>query len=241
VITVSLDGDEQLNDEVRGIKGGFQRQIATFNALRRMPGISAALGVTLSRHNVGSFARTFEACAQVCPDLRIDEVHLNVAQVSGHYYGNDEDVSGDRTAIRQELQAYRRRRGVARTPHQILERAYLTRLDRFLQTGQTPMPCHALRSSCFIDPWGVVYPCISYSRPIGRLRETGMRLDPIWNARATQQVQQEIWQGQCPQCWTACEAYQSILGNVLAGRTLSRAPAPPTVPADSGATVDPVR
>jgi hypothetical protein len=54
-------------------------------------------------------------------------------------------------------------------------------------------------------------------------------------------VQQEIWQGQCPQCWTACEAYQSILGNVLAGRTVSKAPVPPAVAAGSDATVDPVR
>ncbi len=35
-------------------------------------------------------------------------------------------------------------------------------------------------------------------------------------------MQREIWRGQCPQCWTACEAYQSILGNVLAGRCPSR-------------------
>ena len=47
VITVSLDGDEQLNDEIRGIKGGFSRQVATFNALRRIPGITVVFGVTL--------------------------------------------------------------------------------------------------------------------------------------------------------------------------------------------------
>ena len=86
------------------------------------------------------------------------------------------------------------------------------------------MPCHALRASCFIDPWGTVYPCITYSRPVGRLRETGMRLDPIWNGPDARQLQREIWDGQCPQCWTACEAYQSILGNVLAGRWRSRRP-----------------
>ena len=57
------------------------------------------------------------------------------------------------------------------------------------------MPCHALRASCFVDPWGVVYPCITYSRPIGRLRDTGMRLDPIWNAADTRAVQGEIWRG----------------------------------------------
>jgi hypothetical protein len=48
-----------------------------------------------------------------------------------------------------------------------------------------------------------------------------MRLAPIWEALATNHLQREIWQGQCPQCWTACEAYQSILGNVLAGRLRS--------------------
>jgi radical SAM protein with 4Fe4S-binding SPASM domain len=77
------------------------------------------------------------------------------------------------------------------------------------------MRCHALRSSCFIDPWGTVFPCISYSRPLGRLRDTGMALDPIWRKAATAGVQREIWSGDCPQCWTACEAYQTILGNVL--------------------------
>jgi hypothetical protein len=69
---------------------------------------------------------------------------------------------------------------------------------------------------------------------MGRLRETGMRLDPIWNATQTAQVQDEIWNGQCPQCWTACEAYQSILGNALAFRR----PQPSRVPAcdESSAT-----
>ena len=45
--------------------------------------------MTLSAYNLGRFAETFEACARECPGLTIDDVHLNVAQVSGHYYGND--------------------------------------------------------------------------------------------------------------------------------------------------------
>ena len=61
VITVSLDGDEELNDDIRGIKGGFSRQVATFNALRRIPGITVVFGVTLSKHNLGRFTQTFDA------------------------------------------------------------------------------------------------------------------------------------------------------------------------------------
>jgi radical SAM protein with 4Fe4S-binding SPASM domain len=233
VVTVSVDGDEALNDDLRGIKGGFRCQMETFNALRRIPGIVTAFGMTLSAGNLGRFAQTFEACARECPGLTIDDIHLNVAQTSEHYYGNDqmEGITPDRRMARDELRDYRKLRGTARSPKQFLENAYLANLDAFLLTGQTPMPCHALRASCFIDPWGVVYPCITYSKPMGRLRETGMRLDPIWNAPETTGVQKEIWAGQCPQCWTACEAYQSILGNFLVGRD-RRPPLPIRLPGE---------
>jgi len=232
IVTVSVDGDEALNDEIRGIKGGFQRQMETFRAVRRIPGIEAALGMTLSTHNLGKFETTFAACARECPGLKVDDVHLNVAQRSGHYYGNaDMDaVAPDPMSARADMNRYRNLREPARSPRQLLENAYLKHLDRFLLTGRTPMPCHALRASCFVDPWGIVYPCITYSRPMGRLRDTGMRLDPIWNDARTAQVQDEIWKGQCPQCWTACEAYQSILGNALA----LRRPAPAVPVAGDG-------
>ena len=238
VVTVSLDGDEATNDDIRGIKGGFKRQVETFNGLRRIPGITTVFGVTLSAYNIGQFARTFEACREECPGLTINDVHLNVAQVSGHYYGNSglNGMRPDPAVVRKDLQEYRRLRGTATSPAQLLENTYLSYLDEFLQTERTPMPCHALRASCFIDPWGVVYPCITYTRPIGRLRETGMRLAPIWDAIETREVQREIWDGQCPQCWTACEAYQSILGNVLAGRCRTQPAARLLEPVDPSVT-----
>ena len=216
VVTVSLDGDQQRNDEIRGIKGGFERQIETFSALRRVRGIRAVLGMTLSRFNAGSYRETFAAVQKELGDLRPDEFHLNVAQTSDHYYGNaGEPIAASRDAISDDLDAYRRHARPIHTVSGLIERIFMNRMGAFLKTGVTPMPCHALRSSCFIDPHGIVFPCISYSRPLGSLRETGMDLAPIWARPETRNVQSEIWRGDCPQCWTACEAYQSILGNVV--------------------------
>jgi len=42
-ITVSTDGDEPLNDEIRGVPGGWRRQIETFRRLREIPGVTTAL------------------------------------------------------------------------------------------------------------------------------------------------------------------------------------------------------
>lgn len=226
VITVSLDGNEALNDDIRGVKGGFRRQIETFAALRRIRGIKTVLGMTLSSLNAGHFAETLEACRTYCPDLTIHDFHVNVAQMSGHYYGNAgmTHLRPQAAVLKQDLQLYRALQGMPTSVASWVERTYLNHLERFLDTGRTPMRCHALRSSCFIDPWGMVYPCITYDRPIGSLRTTDMNLAAVWNSEMARKVQAEIWSGSCPQCWTACEAYQSILGNVLPSWRLRAAP-----------------
>jgi radical SAM protein with 4Fe4S-binding SPASM domain len=233
IVTVSVDGDEHTNDDIRGIKGGFERQMETFAQLHRMSGIQAVLGMTLSRYNIGQVERTFDACRQRYQTLSWNDFHVNLAQVSQHYYGHAADdaaVVAPREMALDELRTYRRRRSRCGSLTQWIERRYLTQLEQYLDTGLTPMRCHALRSSCFIDPWGTVFPCISYTRPLGRLRNTDMGLEPIWAAAGTRGVQREIWQGDCPHCWTACEAYQSILGNLV--RPFDRGPAarPATTP-----------
>jgi radical SAM protein with 4Fe4S-binding SPASM domain len=226
VVTVSVDGNEALNDDVRGIRGGFKRQMATFLALRKLRGVRPVFGCTLSRYNVDRVKETFDACRDSIPGLTIADFHLNVAQRSSHF-------TAPRGPLRAAVAWYLAERGVAMSPEQLLESRYLARLDEYLDTGRTPMPCHALRSSCFIDPWGTVYPCISYEKPLGSLRDTGMSLDAIWSAAATADTQAEIWRGSCPQCWTACEAYQTILGNALAPWRRASATPPAEQPAPS--------
>ena len=215
VVTVSVDGNEALNDDVRGIKGGFRHQMETFNALRAIPRIRAVIGMTLSRFNAGRVEETFDAVRTECPGLGAGDFHVNFAQVSDHYYGNaGDDIAAPRDVAVRELKTYRSRRALDRSAPGWVEGQFLSGLERYLQSGRTPMPCHSLRSSCFIDPWGVVFPCITYTHPLGRLRDTAMQLAPIWDDDRTATTQREIWEGRCPQCWTACEAYHSILGNL---------------------------
>ena len=217
IVTVSIDGDQEINDHVRGIRGGYRAQIETFNALRKIPGLRAVFGMTLSTFNVGRFEETFRACQRDCPGLDISDFHLNIAQQSEHYYGNSDlpqiAPAVDRTIA--ELRVYRSMRGLPLSIPDWIEHEYLRHLETYLERPTVPMRCHSLRSSCFIDPWGTVFPCITYTRPIGTLRDTDMDLAPIWNAATTMGIQKEIWNGDCPQCWTACEAYQSILGNMI--------------------------
>ena len=112
------------------------------------------------------------------------------------------------------LRRYRAARRGPRGPVGWLEYTYLKKAEQYLDTGVTPMRCHALRASCFVDPWGQVYPCGMYDRVVADLREHDYDLGAIWRLSETRALQREIWDYRCPQCWTPCEAYQSIFGNL---------------------------
>ena len=218
IITVSTDGDEAMNDRIRGVEGGWRRQIETFRRLRELDGVHAVLGMTLSAANVDHFPVAFAVAKQEIPDLDYRDFHVNIVHESGHYLHNADLAlrqAVDPQALARATEDYARLRGLGWSPVNYLERAYLKRVRRYLETGRTPMRCHALRSSCFIDSWGNVFPCTIYDRKVGSLRETDYDLARIWQSDATAALQQEIWDYKCPHCWTPCEAYQSILGNVL--------------------------
>ena len=218
IITVSTDGDEVTNDRIRGIPGGWRRQIETFKRLREIPGVQTVLGMTLSKSNVQHFPVAFDAVKKEFPDLTYTDYHVNIVHESNHYFHNN-NLNGrskvELSDLADAVDEYSHLRGIARTPESFLERAYMKRVRRYLETGKTPVRCQALKSSCFIDPWGNVYPCTIYDRKVGSLRESNYDLSQIWNSQKTLSLQKEIWQYKCPHCWTPCEAYQSILGSSL--------------------------
>lgn len=217
ILTISMDGDEAVNDRIRGIAGGWRRQIETFKRLRAIPGVQTVLGMTVSALNAGQFAAAFQAAQREYPPLRTDDFHVNIAHVSPHYYGNaaSDLVTGSEKAMAEAIEAYRRSRSFPLGPVSFLEKQYLRRVGAYLASKRTPVRCQALSSSCFLDPSGAVYPCTMYDHLLGNIRQWGYDLAALWNSDEARRLQKEIWEFNCPQCWTPCEAYQSILGSLL--------------------------
>jgi MoaA/NifB/PqqE/SkfB family radical SAM enzyme len=217
IITISMDGDEGVNDRIRGIPGGWRRQIETFKRLREVPGVQTVLGMTVSALNVGQFEKTFAAAKNEYPPLTYDDFHVNIAHLSPHYFGNTgtDLISGSEKAMAETVENYLRARSYPLDPVSFLEKQYMKRVEKYLETKKTPIRCQALRSSCFLDPIGNVYPCTLYDRLIGNIRDWDYDLLALWNSDGAKLLQKEIWDFNCPQCWTPCEAYQSILGSLF--------------------------
>ncbi len=218
MITVSLDGDPETNAVVRGLEGGWERQVDTYARLHALPDVEVVLGMTLSAHNVDGYADALAAVQRRCPWVTARDFHLNVAHHSAHFYGNHDNPDirdDDPQRLAAAMTRYRHARGPVRSVVDLLEREYLRRVPAYLENGRAPMRCHALRSSCFLDPTGTLYPCITFDRPLGNIRDHGYRLAPLWDAAHTRETQAGIWAGRCPSCWTPCEAYPTLMGHAL--------------------------
>ncbi len=173
--------------------------------------------MTLQDANAGLFPETVRSAAQQIGDVRDDDFHVNVQHTSSHYYANTtRGAIRDAKAVLQGLRLVMPdRRSVIIDPVELMERRYRRLTERYLLTGRTPVKCQAFGASLFLDPAGTVYPCTIFDRPIGNLRDAGYALEQLWNDGRRQALRWEILQGCCPHCWTPCEAYPSMLANLL--------------------------
>jgi|SRR5271157_2334802 len=218
-ITVSLDGNREFHDKVRGIPGNYDRAIALFKRLtelrREHRAVLPVFGYTLSRINQGHFRDTFESVKEDIPGITHNDFHINLAQMSDNYYANaGEDILPDRHVALGELEYFfanlRKGSVVSR-----VEYAFIKRLIEFTKTGVPPMRCKSLDASVFVDSSGNVYPSIMWNRRLANLREIGYDLGRIWSGPAAREIREQIRKGKDPVHWTSCEAYQSIAGNLL--------------------------
>lgn len=222
LVSISLDGPPELHDRIRGLPGCWERAVATFSRLRerRSRRFSVYFGYTMQQANLEAFDETLAACRGALGTLWEDELHLNLAHVSELYYGNA-GFSGTpepAAAMRMLERAVAVRRGRAWEPVRYVERRYQRLARTYLSTGRTPILCQAATVSCFVDPTGNLYPCSSFTAPLGSLRENGYDLHRLWSKPERQRLRNLIRTGACPQCWTPCEAYQSLLAEMLPWR-----------------------
>lgn len=216
IVTVSLDGPEALHTQIRGIPGIWKRCMETFRALRaaRVP---VVFGMTLTEHNHDQYLETVAAVQQEIPGIHHRDFHVNLAQISDLYYGNRGLISPPMPLILKSVQQIHALRGFSLHPINWLERQFLHHAQAYVETGKSPMMCEALSSSVVLGTRGDLYPCIIFDKSVGNVRDHHYSIEAVWESHQRKALREQIRHGDCPHCWTPCEAYQSILANTLPG------------------------
>lgn len=220
-ITLSLDGDEALHDQLRGIQGNWQRVMETYALLQPLmkDGLEAVFGVTVSAANVNHLPAIVAAAKQRFPHLGWKDFHFNIAHHSSHYYGNAAHVASTTEVAQKTIDALRtfdaeRPHFWWLAPQQWLDAQYRSYAADYYRTNKSPLPCKSLQSSIFMDAYGNCYPCAMWAKKLFKIQEVDYSLAEFWHSTKAELVRAEIAAKKCSNCWTPCEAYQTILGNI---------------------------
>ena len=218
VVSVSVDGPQPLHDKLRGKAGTWDLAVETYERIKAIRGAAVYFGMTLTETNLPLLFDTITALSSRIPGFSARDLHLNIAHDS-FYYGNPTVSPVDPVQLSAVLHSFTKRRGAPNSPILLLEWLYQRKVAEYLETGRSPLPCEALSSSLFIASNGDLFPCTSYDFRLGNLRENGFDLRSLWAEERTRRLCREIKLGQCPGCWTPCEAYQTILASFFRPKT----------------------
>jgi len=224
VITVSLDGPKEIHDEIRGVRGNWEKALLTFQKLKVFEkywkNFKVLFGYTISPFNVGLFDETVDEVRKRLPFVTYDDFHVNLFQVSEVYYHSNwgmferEEISDFRKKAAREIDNILRKKSKLGTI-ELIEGRYLLLAKKYLRKLKTPIECNVYNLSAFVDPYGNVYPCSVFNFKLGNLRENDYNLLKILTSRRAMEARRLIEEGKCPHCWTPCEAHQLIVANFL--------------------------
>ena len=233
VLSISLDGPPEVHNRVRGMPTAWDRAMTVLKGVRELerghPGrFQVMIEHTLLPPAYGRFMEMVDAVRRKFPDITAADFMVAGPNVSQHYYGNaaasgelksDNKEEMDR-ALLQIIEARRNHRRLRLS--YLVPQLYLELYRGYAASRIPPMRCRATRSTIFIDPEGVVYPCNAWNRELGRLRDSDYSLESLLNRPETQPLRKEIDRFKCGGCWTPCEASVSIGETALHPGTFCR-------------------
>lgn len=215
IISISLDGPKKIHDKLRGIPGGWERAVKTYQLLStlRSSNFSIYFGCTVSGYNEEYLNEMLIELKQKIPSITHSDIHINVAHQSSHYYANEKKQLEISSKSIKLIQRFLSTQSFSLNPISLLEHFYQQYIPAYISTRKTPLPCKSLSSSLFLSPDGIIYPCSMWSYPLGNIKSYDFKIINMWNTESVKKAILLIQRKKCANCWTPCEAYQTILGN----------------------------
>lgn len=223
VVTVSIDGPPEIHDRIRGVSGGFDMARQTLATLGQLDKISVHAGLTLCTDNLGEIDRTVEALRDAIPNFTARQLHVNIPHSSGHLYHNLGVAPAVAKEMMEPIRKFMKARGALTSPFEWVEWMYQKRIGKYIETGKCPQNCAALLASCFMGSDGTVYPCSMWDAPLGNIRDTNSDLRPLLTSPIANRMRLALLRKDCPNCWTPCEAYQTLAANFMPSGVIRKA------------------
>lgn len=189
---VSLEGLPRANDELRGIKNGFDHGLRTLLQLHDLGVKDIGFGITISDRNAQDLMALYSLAKAMGVEFATAAVH------NTYYFHKFDNCFEDPDSISEEFRKLIREMLKSRRVKDWF-RAYLNHgLVNYIQGQPRLLPCGAAKDVFFVDPFGEVRPCNAMEVSMGNLKTN--TFDEIWNGPQAVEVRRKV--EQCDSnCW----------------------------------------
>lgn len=191
-IRVSIEGLPKANDELRGIKNGFDRGIRTLLELNRMGIKDIGFGITLSDRNAKDMIELYQLAKMMGLDFATAAVHNSFYF---HKYDNKYDYPG--IALDELNKLIKELLKSSRVKDWF--RAYFNYgLINYVKGNPRLIVCEMGHDSFFIDPGGEIFACNMLEESMGNLKNKSF--DDIWYSSEATKIRKLV--NNCSKnCW----------------------------------------
>ena len=196
-VRISIEGLPAANDELRGIKDGFDHGLRTLLELQRLGLKDIGFGITVSDRNARDMLELYQLAKALGVEFATAAVH------NSYYFHTRDNRIHDREMV---TKCFRELIGeLLRTKRpKNWFRAYFNHgLINYIRGNPRLLPCGAGEEMFFLDPFGEIRPCngmddASLENSMGNLNEE--TFSAIWNGDRARRLRAAV--KECPKnCW----------------------------------------
>jgi len=165
-VTISIDGLEQMQEQVRRIPNGFKKNMETIEVCRELGINDITIAFTAGDYNIHQLMDMYNLSKKLKTEFTVAALHN-----SDHFFQistNKIDKLGKfreqfMQLVRAELRTWNPKRWV---------RAYFAYgILIYLFRNERPLPNYSGQKSLFLDPNGFVYPADVTPKPMGNIKD----------------------------------------------------------------------
>lgn len=191
-IRISIEGLPSANDELRGLKDGFDHGLRTLLELHRLGLKDIGFGITVSDRNVFDMLQLYELAKAM-------NLEFATAAVHNTYYFHKFD---NKITKVEELNKEFDRLIIDMLKSRKIKnwfRAYFNYgLKNYVNGGKRLLPCRAGTNLFFVDPFGELRPCNGMEVTMGNLKER--KFNELWWSKKAEEVRERV--ARCTKnCW----------------------------------------
>jgi MoaA/NifB/PqqE/SkfB family radical SAM enzyme len=213
VVNVSMDGIGEQHDEIRGVRGNFERAMKTYEALRSLNSKNFELGIhtVISAFNVHEIPQIYEQLKGLKPDSYITEIaeeRVELGTVGEKITPSLEDYSKAIDYLSERIKK-EEWKGISKLT-QSFRLEYYKLVKRTLKEKRQVISCYAGFASAQIAPDGDVWSCCIRAEPLGNLRDVNYDFKKVWFSEKADKIRKSIKAGDC-YCPLANACYTNML------------------------------